>query len=215
MGILSKKDRLRKEKEKQLAEQKAMEQAEKEYKENFEGSIAVSKYKKQKGKVAEPAYYLVIKLLMLIPYGWSGFFWGGVLSIAILGNMINQFEFSTLSEKTAIYIIVGVVVMAGALVLEFFRKYILGFVASAVGVGLYLKGANQYIQPITEYLNTKAVEESLIGMDKTWMYRCYPVWAFLVLSGVLLAISLITRIVKAKKEKNIRDNAPVKSIVSD
>lgn len=212
---MSKKDRLRKEKEKQLAKQRAEEQAEKEFKENFSGSKAVSKYKKQKGKVCEPAYYLVIKLLMLIPYGWSGFFWGGVLSIAILGNMINQFEFSTLSEKTAVYIIIGVVVMAGALVLEFFRKYILGFVASAVGVGLYIKGVNEYIKPITEYLKTKAVEESLLGMDKTWMYRCYPIWAFLVLSGILLGINVVTRIVKAKKEKNIRDNAPVKSIVSD
>lgn len=212
---MSKKDRLRKEKERQLAMKKAEEKAEREYKENFTESKSVNKYKKQKGQVSEGAYYLVIKLLMLIPYGWSAFFWGGVLSIAILGNMVNVYDFSQLGKKTAVYIIAGAVIMAVALVLEFSKKYIAGFGLSLTGVLLYIKGVNQFIKPISEYLDTKAVEENLLGMDKTWMTRCYPIWAFLALSGALLGISLVEKYFRKRKERILRDNAPVKSIVSD
>ncbi|MBQ8883371.1 MAG: hypothetical protein IJ031_02075 [Oscillospiraceae bacterium] len=212
---MSKKDRLRKEKERQLALKKKEEMAEREYKENFTESKSVNKYKKKKGQIAEAPYYLIIKLLMLIPYGWSAFFWGGVLSIAILGNMVNVYDFSELGKMTAVYIIVGAVIMAGALVFEFLKKYIAGFVVAFVGVMLYLKGVNQFIEPITKYLETKAVDEKLLGMDKTWMTRCYPIWAFLVLSGVLLGISLLEKYLRKRKERILRDNAPVKSIVSD
>lgn len=212
---MSKKDRLRKEKERQLALKNKEEMAEREYKEKFKESKIASKYKKQKGQISEGPYYLVIKLLMLIPYGWSAVFWGGVLSIAILGNMVYMYDFSPLGKKTAVFIIVGALIMALALVFEFIKKYIAGFVASLAGVMCYLNGVNQFIKPITEYLETKAVDQKLLGMDKTWMTRCYPIWAFLVLSGVLLGISLLEKYLRRRKERILRDNAPVKSIVSD
>lgn len=212
---LSKKDRLIRQKERQLLAKKQAEKIEREYKDNFTESKTAKKYLKHKGKAPEPAYYLVIKLLMLIPFGWSAFYWGGVLSIGILGGMINQFEFSELSDKTALFIIAGAVVMAVALIFTFFRKYIAGFAASLLGVMLYIKGANQFIKPISSYISTHAVEEKLLDMDKQWQLRCYPIWAFAVLSGVLLVISVVFEIVKAKKQKKLSDNAPVKSIVDD
>lgn len=215
MFQLSKKDRLKKEKEKQLALQKKEEMREKELKENFKGSRSVENYKKQKGKSSEPAYFLVLKLLMLIPFGWSGFFWGGVLSMAISMEMVNEYDFSNLSQKTAVIIIAGVIVMAAALFFMFFKIYIPGFVLSLAGVLVYIKGVNQYIKPISSYLSTHAVEENLVGMDKTWMYRCYPIWAFAAISFVLLVIWSIRKIAAFRKEKQRRDNMPVKSIVSD
>lgn len=212
---MSKKDRLRKQKERQVALLNAEEKAEREYKENFKESKSVSKYKKQKGEIPEGPFYLVLKLIMLIPYGWSAFFWGGVISVAILSNMVNIYDFSQLGKKTAVYIIVGAIVMAAALVFEFMRKYIVGFAASLVGVLLYIHGVNQLIKPITELLDKKYFGENFEEMDKTWMTRCYPIWIFLVISGVLLAINLVEKHLRKRKEQIKRDNAPVKSIVSD
>ncbi|MBE6836698.1 MAG: hypothetical protein E7509_01685 [Ruminococcus sp.] len=212
---MSKKDRLRKQKERQLSLMNAQEKAEREYKDNFKESKAVSKYKKQKGQIPEGPFYLVLKLLMLIPYGWSAFFWGGVISVAILSDMVNIYDFSQLGKKTAVYIIVGALIMALALVFEFMRKYIAGFSASLVGVLLYIHGVNQLIKPITELLDKKYFGEEYLEMDKTWMTRCYPIWAFLVISGVLLAINLVEKYLRKRKERILRDNAPVKSIVSD
>lgn len=212
---MSKKDRLRKEAEKQLAQKKREELEEKKVKESFSESKNVKKYKKQKGKVSEPAYYLPLKLLMLIPFGYSVFFWGGVLVIAILGGMVNEFSFSELSEATAVWIIASAAVMVGAMVLEFFRKYAAGFVLALAGTIMYFHGVNQYIKPITKYLSEKAVKEELLDMDKKWMYRCYPAAAFALIAFVILLIKLITVYVHYKREKEKRDNAPVKSIVSD
>ena len=120
-----------------------------------------------------------------------------------------------MSNKTAIFIIVGVGVMAAALVFEFLKKHLVGFVLSLTGVLIYLNNVNDYIKPITEYLKTKAVDPALAGLDKKWMTRCYPIWAFAVISFAIFVIDFVIKRVKARKEKEKRDNAPVKSIVSD
>ena len=215
MTVLSKKDRLRKQKEKQLELLRLEEQEEKAFKKSFTESKTARKYKKSKDKASQPLYYLILKLSMLVPFLWSGFFWGGVLSIAILWDIVNDYGFSPVSNKTAIFIIVGVGVMAAALVFEFLKKHLVGFVLSLTGVLIYLNNVNDYIKPITEYLKTKAVDPALAGMDKKWMTRCYPIWAFAVISFAIFVIDFVIKRVKARKEKEKRDNAPVKSIVSD
>lgn len=212
---MTKKEKLQKQKEKQLLRQKQEEQEELRLKENFKESKVSEKYKKKKGSVSEPIYYLILKLTMLAPYGYSVLFWGGILSIALLGGMINEFDFSEASKLTAVWIISAAAVMAASLVFEFFKKYIAGFASALVGTFLYFHGVGQFIDPITKYLSESAVDPQLMDMDKKWMHRCYPAAVFAVLAGLLLAIKLISRYIEHRKEKNIRDNAPVKSIVSD
>lgn len=210
---MSKKDRLKREKEKQLLAKKKEEVRELERKENFKESKAVKKYKKKKDDVPEHQFFLVSKLLMLVPFGWSSF-WGGVMSIAILMELANEYEFTEFSRKTALLIILGIAVMAGALVLEFMKKYIVGFVVSLGGVILYLKGVNQFINPIDTYLETHIVK-NLEGYTHLWKVRCYPVAAFAVISLVILGVSLSIKYVQKRKLQKKLDNAPVKSIVSD
>ena len=34
----------------------------------------------------EPVYYLILKLLMIVPFAYSGFFYGGVTIVGIMGK---------------------------------------------------------------------------------------------------------------------------------
>ena len=219
MLFLTKKERLKKQAEKQREMIKQEEKKEESLKEKNKKSRAVEKYSKSKEslkkKSDEPKYYLLLKLLELVPYGYSVIFWGGVLVIAILGDMINDYEFSEVSDITAVCIIVSAVILALAFVFQLFKKYLIGFVASLVGAAVYFSAIRDFIRPITNYLQEKAVDPELIEMDKLWMKRCYPVWVFAALSFVLLCDKTVRYIIRKKKEKEKKDNAPVKSIISD
>ena len=216
---MNKKERLKKQAQKQLAEKKRTEIAEQAEIKQHKESRKLKKYRssKQSEKLhaKEPKYYLYLKLLQLVPFGYSVVFWGGVLVIGILGNMINQYEFSQVSNATAVYIIVSAVVLALSFVLSIFRKYIFAFPAALVGTVIYFNAARSFIEPITKYLDEKAVSEELLELDKLWMERCYPVWVFALLSFALLADSVVRFLIKRKIEKDKRNNAPVRSIVSD
>ena len=37
----------------------------------------------------EPVYYLILKLLMIVPFAYSGFFYGGVTIVGIMGKYIE------------------------------------------------------------------------------------------------------------------------------
>lgn len=207
---MSKKDRLKKEKEKQILAQKKQEMSDIEEKENFKESKALKKYKKT---VTEPKFYLAAKLLMLVPFGWSAFY-GLVLSGAILMNLANKYDFTEFSTKTAVLILGGILVTALSLVLHFCKKYIGGFAFSLAGTLLYIKGANEFILPIDNYLETNIVE----NMDKyvrLWKIRCYPMWAVVGVSAVILTVTLVRKHIAKKKQREKFDNTPVKSIVSD
>ena len=122
MLFLTKKERLKKQAEKQREMIKQEEKKEESLKEKNKKSRAVEKYSKSKEslkkKSDEPKYYLLLKLLELVPYGYSVIFWGGVLVIAILGDMINDYEFSEVSDITAVCIIVSAVILALAFVFQ-------------------------------------------------------------------------------------------------
>ncbi|NLZ45986.1 MAG: hypothetical protein GX896_04775 [Clostridiales bacterium] len=213
---MSKKDRLRREKEKQLKQQKELEKEEILLKSANIESKASKKYKKTSTKVKEPVYFLVMKFAQLLVFGYSGFYWGGVLILAIVFDLINRYSFSTVSNITAVFIACGVVVMCASLVLGFLKKYTTAFVVSIVGLVAYLYGVNQFIIPIKNEIGDKAVVNSnLLTLDEQWMRRCYPIIVFTVISFIMFIIKVIQGVIKKKKEKEKMDNAPVKSIVSD
>ena len=213
---MAKKDRLRKEKEEQLRLQKEHEKQEELLKSKKVESKYAQKYKKQGKKQSEPGYFLVLKFIQLLCFGYSGFFWGGVLVIAIAFDMINDFSFSTVSNWTAVWIILGEVLLCSSLILEFLKKYTVGFVASVVGIITYLYGVNQFILPIKNEIGDKyIVNTQLLTLDAQWMRRCYPIIIFTVISFAMFLIKLVKKRIIKKKEKEIQDNAPIKSIVSD
>ena len=91
---MSKKDRLKAQKEKQdrlRKEEELEEQRERE--EARERQIRSAKKMMKKAKRTkpngEPVYYLILKLLMIVPFAYSGFFYGGVTIVGIMGKYIE------------------------------------------------------------------------------------------------------------------------------
>ena len=80
---MSKKDRLKAQKEKQdrlrkeeeLEEQREREEARERQSRSAKKMMKKAKRTKPNG---EPVYYLILKLLMIVPFAYSGFFYGGV-----------------------------------------------------------------------------------------------------------------------------------------
>lgn len=211
---MTKKERLKKEKEKQLLKLQKQENSELSDKENFKESKISQKYKR-KAKKDEHKFYLVAKLVMLIPFGWSAFY-GVVLAVAILLNIPNEYDFTEFSTKTAVLIGVGILITSGAIVLHFYRKYLAGYMMAFVGTFVYIKGVNQFVLPILDHLDDfNSDAESMTEFVSLWKTRCYPMWAVVCISMVILLVYVISFMKNQKKIKEKRDNAPVKSILSD
>lgn len=212
---MSKKDRLKAQKEKQDKLKKQAELEEKLEKEEYDKgkkeSRSVRKMKKQRGIKDEPAYYLVLKLLMLAGFGYSAFFYGLITIIGITGKYIEP----TPPKWVLWFFIVSVMSMTAGLFLTFFKKYFLAFGFNIVGMALYLKGGSYLINKISSYLETHTVEPDLMDMDKTYKWRFYPVILIGVLAAAFLIITIIRLILIRKRQQLIKDTAPVKSIVED
>ena len=91
---MSKKDRLKAQKEKQdrlrkeeeLEEQREREEARERQSRSAKKMMKKAKRTKPNG---EPVYYLILKLLMIVPFAYSGFFYGGVTRSAKVGAVGN------------------------------------------------------------------------------------------------------------------------------
>ena len=85
---MSKKDRLKAQKEKQdrlrkeeeLEEQREREEARERQSRSAKKMMKKAKRTKPNG---EPVYYLILKLLMIVPFAYSGFFYGGVTIVGL------------------------------------------------------------------------------------------------------------------------------------
>ncbi len=212
---MSKKDRLKAQKARQDKQKKQAELEERLEKEEYDKgekqSRSVKKMKKQRGIKDEPFYYLILKLLMLAGFGYSAFFYGLITIIGITGKYIEPTP-----PKWVLWFFVGsVAAMTAGLFLTFFKKYFIAFAFNVGGMAFYLKGGSFLINKIKSYLETHTVEPDLMDMDKTYMWRFYPVILIGVLSAVLLVITIIRLILIRKRQQLIKDTAPVKSIVED
>ena len=94
---MSKKDRLKAQKEKQdrlrkeeeLEEQREREEARERQSRSAKKMMKKAKRTKPNG---EPVYYLILKLLMIVPFAYSGFFYGGVTIVGIMGSIESPFR---------------------------------------------------------------------------------------------------------------------------
>ena len=206
----SKKERLKEQSLKQIAEKKEAQKQEQELKEKAakKTGLSLSSVKLLK---KEPIVCLVLKILAVGVYLYSCFFYGGVTVIGIFGGYIEDIE-----KKYAVFMLIGVILLLAALILMFFKKYIVSFALNAVGTILYMKTAVFLVETIRKRLEENYITDSdILHLDKTYIYRHYPELAFLGLGLVLLLIDLVRRYLKYRKIKAERDNAPVKSIIDD
>lgn len=198
---MSKADRLKKLKIEQMQQDLEFRKKEEYRKRSKEEAKATKKFLKSESKL-----FLLFKLLMFIPFLYSGFFYGGVSIIAILRNMIAV-------PKSVGFIMLGsVLVMAVAIILAFMRKYLLTFIFSAVSTVAFFFCTNKYF---VQYATGRVTESGELNPEHTYMIRFYPIVLFAVFALVLFLLSVGFRVKKARREKQRRDNAPVKSIIDE
>lgn len=211
---MSKKDRLKAQKEKQdrlkkeaeLEEQREREEAREKQSRSAKKMMKKAKRVKPNG---EPVYYLILKLVMIVPFAYSGFFYGGVTIVGIIGKYIEP-----VPPKWVLWAMAaGIVAMFAGILFAFFKKYIVSFVLSVGGTVSFLKAGGYLIKRIQDKLSTTAVDQSLQNMDKEYMWRFYPIVGVAVISTVLLICTVIRNLMERRRLQRERDNAPVESII--
>ena len=211
---MSKKDRLKAQKAKQdllkkeIEEQEAFEREEAKEKQS-KAARKMRKKAKHFRPNAEPLYFLILKILMIVPFGYSGFFYGGVLIVGIFGGYIDDAP----PKWVAICTLCGVLAMAVGIFISFFKKYIVSFVLNMGGTIAFMKSALFMIDKIQYKLENYTVDETLQNMDKDYMRYYYPILGVIVISFALLVCWIIRKILEKKRVQHEKDTAPVKSIL--
>lgn len=179
--------------------------AEKEKQAALLDSKSARKYMKK-----EPFIFLLLKLVMLASFLYSGLFYGGVTVVGVYTGAMTVTEEGALTTVSANIMLVGILLMVLSLVLAFFKKYILSFASSLLGTVLYLYVA---YDRVIKFAAGRVTESGEIDLDNKYKIWYYPIAVFLIIAFVLMVISIVKKIKKRKEAKKIRDNAPVKSIV--
>ncbi len=207
---MSKKDRLKKEKARQTERERLDELEEQREREEakFKESRAAKKMRRAAKRGYPNALMVLFTLLMLASFGYSGFFYGGIM---IVGQFTGAAE--VMPAHTGLMMLIADALMLTGIVLSFARKYIVQGVFTLGGSGLYLFAAHRVIADIQDRLEKYYVEPELQTMDKTYMKYCYPIIGVTVFGAVILAVALTAYIRKKRRLKREKDNAPVRSIV--
>ncbi|MCD7741478.1 MAG: hypothetical protein LUI06_04675 [Ruminococcus sp.] len=208
---MSKKSRLKKQKEKQVEMKKLADLEELE-------EIEAAKHRESKGakkmrRRARRGYanvlMILFTILMLAAFLYSGFFYGGVTIVGAVGGAA---EF--IPKKTALIMGIGDCLMVIGIVLCFCKKYKVQAIFSLSGSLAYLYAGHKIILDIQQRMEEVYVEEELQNMDRDYMLYYYPILILTLFSLVLLIISIVKAIKKKRRDKHEADNAPVESIVS-
>ena len=213
---MSKKERLDKIKEKQDAFAKQLMEAEKlERQAAAEGMSnsakkMLKKAKKEKKHNHESVLFLILKILMLVPLGVSGVYYGGITVLGVLAGYMND-----MPKWIAGAMGIGVAVIIIGVIVAFFKKYVPSFVLVAGGTISYMRAATYIVAKISKKLeNYSGANPELMDMDSEYMLHYYPILITLAISLILAVVWTVKVMRKRKKLKEIRDNAPVQSIIN-
>lgn len=171
----------------------------KEEKRKNASSKTVKKFLKK-----ESIWLRLIKFIMILPFLYSGFFYGGITVISIFKKTIN------VETYVGTVILICLIGMLAAIILAFKRFYISSFGFSIVSVLVYFFITKKYF---VDYATGKITEDGNINPQYKYMIWYYPILLLLLCSTVLMIIALVRIIRKKIKEKAKRDNAPTKSII--
>lgn len=194
---MSKSARLKRLKEERLENDEAFRK--KEEKRRNASSKTVKKFLKK-----ESIWLRLIKFIMILPFLYSGFFYGGITVISIFKKAIN------VETYVGTVILICLIGMLAAIILAFKRFYISSFGFSIVSVLVYFFITKKYF---VDYATGKITEDGNINPQYKYMIWYYPILLLLLCSTVLMIIALVQIIRKKIKEKAKRDNAPTKSII--
>lgn len=171
----------------------------------------------KKIKQKEPAVFVIFKLIMIAFFMWSGFFWGIVTALGIQFGYIFGEDYLYIPKTVAWELLAGDAVLVVAIVIAFFRKYIISFALQIAGCVIYLKGASPIVSGLEQFFKdhtaTDSSGRSLEALPKEYMLRHYPIAGVAVCGFILVVLKIIFGIIKRRKQKQKADNAPVKSII--
>ncbi|MBQ7186316.1 MAG: hypothetical protein IJR91_01650 [Ruminococcus sp.] len=207
---MSKKDRLKKQSQQQLNAKKIAERSEQLEHDSPRESKSARKMRRNAKKM-DSAVTLLLKLLMCVPFLWSGLYYGGIF---VLGISMGQMD--DVPGYVAALIGVGAALCLVGLVLAFLSKYIPQFAFILVGTVVYMQGASYIIdKAVTRVGEGIGLTEEQKEFPSKWRFGLYPIMLMTALSAVLLIIWIVRKLrAKHRRQKDF-DNSPVKSIVED
>ena len=207
---MSKKDRLKKQSQQQLNAKKIAERSEQLEHDSPRESKSARKMRRNAKKM-DSAVTLLLKLLMCVPFLWSGLYYGGIF---VLGISMGQMD--DVPGYVAALIGVGAVLCLVGLVLAFLSKYIPQFAFILVGTVVYMQGASYIIdKAVTRVGEGIGLTEEQKEFPSKWRFGLYPIMLMTAHSAVLLIIWIVRKLrAKHRRQKDF-DNSPVKSIVED
>lgn len=137
------------------------------------------------------AFTIFLKIVALLAFLWSGFFWSGV-------TIINFYQFNTAESYRATGFLVASILLLISIVLMFLRMYIIQFPICVVGSVIYLVQAGQLIDAIESY-TVRYIFEIVI----------------LIVSIILFMLHLARVISRSMAENEKINTAPAESIIGD
>ncbi len=137
------------------------------------------------------AFTIILKIVAVAAFLWSGFFWSGV-------TILNFYMFNTDESYRATGFLVASIFLIISIVLMFLRMYIIQFPFCVVGSVVYLIQAGELIDAIESYT-----------------IRYIPEIAILIVSLILFMLHLARVISRSMGEREKLDTAPAESIIGD
>ena len=160
----------------------------------------------------EPLPLLIIKIIMLASFLYSGFFYGGVTVVGVYTGAMTVTEKGALTLGSANAMLIGILLMLAGLILAFFKRHIISFIASISGTLIYLYVA---YERVIKFAAQRVSASGDLNPQTKYMLWYYPIAAFAAGSLALLTVSIVIGVNKKRKARKMRDNAPVKSIIED
>ena len=205
---MSKKDKLRKQSQMQLDAKRAAEQSEQLERRNA-GESKSAKKLRRRAKRFDSALTLLLKIVMCIPFLWSGLYYGGIF---VLGISMEQMD--GVPSRIAAFIGIGSAVCLVGIVLAFMSKYIAQFIVILGGTVCYMHGAVYIIDKAKERIGEGyGLTEEQKQLASKWRFGLYPIMAVAVISGALLLIYAVKKLMARRRRQHERDNAPTRSII--
>lgn len=205
---MSKKDRLKKQSIAQIEAKKAAARDE-ENERRTAGESAAAKKLRRSARKNNSAITLVLKLLMCVPFIWSGICYDLIFLVGI-----SMDQMPDVPKRMGVYLGVGALICFVGLIFAFLSKYIVQFALIFTGSMMFMHSARFIVGKVQELISANhGLTETQLGLASKWRWGLYPILLMTVLSAALMTIYLL-RVHAAKRRRQREfDNSPTKSII--
>lgn len=205
---MSKKDRLKKQSLQQLEAKKAAAREEENERKSAGESTAAKKLRRS-AKKHNGTETLIIKLLMCVPFIWSGICYNVIFLFGI-----SMDEVQDVPKRMAIYLGVGALICLAGLIFAFLSKYIVQFALIFTGSMMFMHAARFIVGKAQELIAAgHGLTDNQLGLASKWRWGLYPILLMTALSAALMIIYLLRVRAARVRLRRERDNAPTKSII--